>query len=75
MYAETDFFLPYIYIYIYRGARFRHLRLGFTNNRVGNLFRVFQIYPSLKEEGSVLGGGTQRVTRWVNEWGNERACN
>ncbi|XP_031771438.1 histone H3.v1 [Apis florea] len=39
------------------------------------LDRVFvrcahRIYPSLKEEGSMLGGGTQRVTRWVNEWGS-----
>jgi len=24
-----------------------------------------QIYPSLKEEGSVLGGATQRVTKYV----------
>lgn len=31
--------------------------------RTFHVFRVFQIYPSLKEEGSVLGGGTQRVTR------------
>jgi len=26
---------------------------------------LLQIYPSLKEEGSVLGGATQRVTKYV----------